>query len=127
MVANLRTPTAGYTIGECARRSGFTMDTLRYYEKVGLIDDVVRTTTGQRRFTDGHLEWLGILKCLRDTGMPIEQMCRFAALVRSGEGTIAERIALLEDHQVAVAERIADLEAKKDHIAGKIDYYRSVS
>nr|WP_277605701.1 MerR family transcriptional regulator [Glycomyces sp. L485] len=117
----------GYSIGECARRSGFTMDTLRYYERVGLIDDVDRTKTGQRRFTDAHLEWLGTLKCLRDTGMPIEQMCRFAELVRAGDATVAERIRLLEDHKHAVDERIADFEAKRRYIIGKIDYYKSVS
>ncbi len=118
--------TAGrYPIGECARRSGFSMDTLRYYERIGLIDGIERTRTGQRRFTDAHLAWLGTLKCLRDTGMPIEQMCRFADLVRQGESTTAERIALLEAHKTAVDERIADFEAKRRYLVGKIDYYRS--
>jgi DNA-binding transcriptional MerR regulator len=102
------------------------MDTLRYYERIGLIDDVDRTPTGQRRFTDSHLEWLGTLKCLRDTGMPVEQMCRFARLVRDGDHTIADRIAILEAHRVAVDERMADLAAKRDYISGKIDYYRQV-
>ena len=120
-------PEAPYTIGECARRTGFTMDTLRYYERLGLIDGVVRTATGQRRFTDGHVAWLGTLKCLRDTGMPVERMCRFAELVRDGDHTTAERIRLLDDHRRAVDERIADFEAKRRHIIGKIDYYRSVS
>lgn len=115
-----------YTIGECARRSGFTMDTLRYYERIGLIDAVERTTTGQRRFSDEHLEWLGTLKCLRDTGMPVEQMCRFALLVREGDHTIDDRIAILEAHKVAVDERMADLAAKRDYISGKIEYYRGV-
>lgn len=119
-------PAATYTIGECARRSGFTMDTLRYYERIGLIDAVERTATGQRRFTDDHLEWLGTLKCLRDTGMPVEQMCRFAHLVREGDHTIDDRIALLEAHRIAVDERMADLTAKRDYISGKIAYYRSV-
>ncbi|WP_460544858.1 MerR family transcriptional regulator [Glycomyces halotolerans] len=125
MVAELASP-SGYSIGECARRSGFSMDTLRYYERVGLIDGVGRTRAGQRRFTDAHLEWLGTLKCLRDTGMPIEQMCRFAALVRAGDATIDERIELLESHKRAVDDRIADLEAKRRYIEGKIDYYRDV-
>lgn len=120
------TTAPAYTIGECARRSGFTMDTLRYYERLGLIDDVARTPTGQRRFSDEHLEWLGVLKCLRDTGMPVEQMCRFADLARSGDHTIDERIALLEDHRTAVDARMADLVAKRDYLLGKIDYYRSV-
>ncbi|WP_245712177.1 MerR family transcriptional regulator [Glycomyces sambucus] len=116
-----------YTIGECARRSGFTMDTLRYYERIGLIGDIARTATGQRRFNDEHLEWLGVLKCLRDTGMPVEQMHRFATLVRDGDHTIAERIALLEDHRTAVDARMADLVAKRDYLLGKIAYYKSVA
>jgi DNA-binding transcriptional MerR regulator len=124
VAANRTAPT--YTIGECARRSGFTMDTLRYYERIGLIDAVDRTPTGQRRFTDAHLEWLGTLKCLRDTGMPVEQMCRFARLVRDGDHTLDDRIALLEAHRVAVDERMADLVAKRDYLSGKIDYYRQI-
>jgi DNA-binding transcriptional MerR regulator len=124
VAANRTAPS--YTIGECARRSGFTMDTLRYYERIGLIDEVDRTPTGQRRFSDDHLEWLGTLKCLRDTGMPVEQMCRFARLVREGDHTIADRIAILEDHRVAVDARMADLAAKRDYISGKIAYYRGV-
>lgn len=116
-----------YTIGECARRSGFTMDTLRYYERIGLIGDIARTPTGQRRFTDDHLEWLGVLKCLRDTGMPVEQMHRFATLAREGDHTIPERIALLEAHKTAVDARMDDLAAKRDYLLGKIDYYRSVA
>lgn len=116
-----------YTIGECARRSGFTMDTLRYYERIGLIEDIARTPTGQRRFTDDHLEWLSVLKCLRDTGMPVEQMHRFATLARDGDHTIPERIAILQAHKLAVDARMDDLAAKRDYILGKIDYYQSVA
>lgn len=122
MAANDTAPT--YTIGECARRSGFTMDTLRYYERIGLIDAVDRTATGQRRFNDDDLAWLGTLKCLRDTGMPVEQMARFANLAREGDETIPERIAILEAHRLVVDERMIDLAAKRDYISGKIDYYR---
>jgi DNA-binding transcriptional MerR regulator len=118
---------ATYTIGECARRSGFTMDTLRYYERIGLIDDIDRTPTGQRRFTDDHLEWLSVLKCLRDTGMPVERMARFAALVREGDHTIPERIAILQAHKTAVDDSLTDLAAKRDYILSKIDYYQSVT
>jgi hypothetical protein len=53
-------------------------------------------------------------------------MCRFARLVRDGDHTIADRIAILEAHRVAVDERMADLAAKRDYISGKIDYYRQV-
>ena len=126
MATTNATSTDRYSISECAARSGFSQDTLRYYEKVGLIGPIGRTTTGQRRFTDSDLEWLGTLKCLRDTGMPIEQMCRFAELVRAGDHTIGDRILILEQHRQAVDDRIADFEAKRDYITGKIDHYKSV-
>jgi len=116
-----------YTIGECARRSGFTMDTLRYYERIGLIEHITRTPTGQRRFNDDHLEWLSVLKCLRDTGMPVEQMHRFATLARDGDHTVPERIALLQAHKTAVDARMDDLAAKRDYLLGKIDYYKSIA
>jgi DNA-binding transcriptional MerR regulator len=117
---------ARYSIGETARRCGLTMDTLRYYERLGLIGDVERSATGQRRYSDDQIGWIGTLKCLRDTGMPIEIMCRFAALARDGDHTVADRISLLEAHHEAVGEHIRDLEAKRDYIAGKIDYYKAL-
>ncbi|MGH8877796.1 MAG: MerR family transcriptional regulator [Stackebrandtia sp.] len=116
----------GYSIGEAARRSGFSMDTLRYYEKIGLLVDVDRSSTGQRRFTEDDLGWLGTLKCLRDTGMPVADMLDFAELVRAGDHTIPKRVSLLETHHARVAEHIADLRSKHDGIAAKIDWYRGV-
>jgi DNA-binding transcriptional MerR regulator len=59
--------------------SGFSLDTLRYYERVGLLYGIERTTGGQRVFSDDDLEWLSVLRCLRDTGMPIAAMRRYAS------------------------------------------------
>jgi DNA-binding transcriptional MerR regulator len=52
-----------------------------------------------RRFDDGDLDWLVVLRCLRDTGMPIAQMRRYAELARCGEATVAERLRLLTEHE----------------------------
>jgi DNA-binding transcriptional MerR regulator len=60
--------------GQAAEQSGFSLDTLRYYERIGLLDDIDRASSGHRRFREEDLEWLGVLRCLRDTGMPIAQM-----------------------------------------------------
>ena len=114
-----------YTPGEVADKTGFTLDTLRYYERIGLLDDIARTSGGRRMFTDDDISWLGILRCLRDTGMPIATMRRYADLSRD-EQTVAERVGLLEEHDLEVGRRIAELQAQREHIRAKIRYYRSL-
>jgi len=115
-----------YTPGQVAERTGFSLDTLRYYERIGLLEPVARNAAGQRRFTEEDLGWLDLIRCLRDTGMPIAEMLRFAELTRTGEHTIAERIALLEAHDRKVEEQIAALCEKQEAIKRKIAYYRGV-
>jgi DNA-binding transcriptional MerR regulator len=114
-----------YTPSATAEKSGFSLDTLRYYERIGLLYDIDRTPGGQRIFTDGDLEWLGVLRCLRDTGMPIAHMLRYAELCRDGDTTLAERQAVLEQHAVEVEQRIAELQAQQEHLRAKIAWYRS--
>lgn len=116
-----------YSPGQAAEQTGFRLDTLRYYERIGLLDAVARTPGGQRIFTDDDLSWLGLLRCLRDTGMPIARMQRYAELARGGDDTIAERLALLEEHDGAIQEQVAHLRAQQQHIREKIRWYRSVS
>lgn len=115
---------AVYTPGQVVEETGFSLDTLRYYERIGLLGNVGRNSAGQRRFTDGDVGWLGMIRCLRDTGMPIAEMLRFAELTRAGDHTIPERIRLLEAHDRQVEEQVADLRHKQGAIQRKIDYYK---
>ena len=115
-----------YSPGEVAEKTGFSIDTLRYYERIGLLAHVSRTANGRRAFTDDDVAWLGTLRCLRDTGMPIARMQRYARLTRE-EQTEAERLRLLEEHDAEVGRRIAELEAQREHIRGKIAYYRETA
>ncbi|PZG19692.1 MerR family transcriptional regulator [Nonomuraea terrae] len=115
-----------YTPAEVVEETGFTLDTLRYYEKIGLLEPVERNSSGQRRFSEEHLSWLGMVRCLRDTGMPIAQMLRFAELSRAGDHTIPDRIKLLEEHEQHVQAQIDNLAARRGYIRNKISYYRSV-
>ena len=115
-----------YSPGQVAEKTGFSLDTLRYYERIGLLEDVARSSAGQRRFTEDDLGWLGILRCLRETGMPIAQMLRYAELARGGDETLAERIALLEEHDQRVEEQMANLQAQREHLRAKIRWYRSI-
>ncbi|GGL21068.1 MerR family transcriptional regulator [Sphaerisporangium melleum] len=115
-----------YTPGQVAEETGFSIDTLRYYERIGLLERVERNSAGQRRFSEEDVGWLGMVRCLRDTGMPIAEMLRFAALVRDGEETIGDRITLLEAHDQEVEEQIALLRERQTAIRRKIQYYRDV-
>ncbi len=114
-----------YTPGEVAEKTGFSLDTLRYYEKIGLLDDIARNSGGRRVFSADDIAWLGILRCLRDTGMPIARMLRYAELARGGDETYAERIEVLEEHDREVEEKIAFLRTQQEHIREKIRWYRS--
>jgi DNA-binding transcriptional MerR regulator len=117
--------TTSLSPGQAADQSGFSLDTLRYYERIGLLCGISRAPSGHRRFDDDDLEWLGVLRCLRDTGMPIAHMRRYAELARQGEPTHAERLRLLTEHDREVGERVAVLQAQRQHLQEKIDWYRS--
>ncbi|SEG59966.1 DNA-binding transcriptional regulator, MerR family [Thermomonospora echinospora] len=116
-----------YSPAQASQRSGFSLDTLRYYEKIGLLAGVARDSAGRRRFSDDDLTWLRLLRCLRDTGMPIAEMLRYTELARAGEHTAAERRALLEEHDRRVAEQIDLLSRQREHIQWKIGIYRELT
>jgi DNA-binding transcriptional MerR regulator len=96
------------SIADAAESSGLSAHTLRYYEREGLLEPVSRNGSGHRRYREADLELIAFLVKLRATGMPIREVRRYAELIRAGEGTNAERLALLEAHRVAV---LAGLEA----------------
>jgi DNA-binding transcriptional MerR regulator len=121
----LETMSGSFSPSQAAEQSGFSPDTLRYYERIGLLDAIDRAPSGHRRFDDGDLEWLGVLRCLRDTGMPIAQMRRYAELARGGQATVAERMSQLTEHDAHVQEHIALLQAQRQHLQEKIDWYRT--
>lgn len=96
------------SIAEAAKASGLSAHTLRYYERAGLIESVSRNGSGHRRYRAGDLELIAFLARLRATGMPIRDVRRYVELIKSGEATNAERLALLEAHRNRV---LAGLEA----------------
>jgi DNA-binding transcriptional MerR regulator len=114
-----------YTPAEAATRSGFSLDTLRYYEREGILEPIARTAGGRRAYSDGDLAWLDLVRCLRDTGMPIAELKRYAELCQD-DATVPERIAMLEAHDATVRAQIVDLEAQRERIAHKLDYYRTL-
>ncbi len=111
-------------IGDFSRLTGLSPDTLRYYERIGLLDPIERASGGRRRYSGDGAAWVEFLTRLRATGMSIAQMRRFAELRRQGAETVRERRELLEAHRSGVAARRALLAANLDIIAAKIEHYR---
>jgi DNA-binding transcriptional MerR regulator len=117
---------AGFTIRTMAERCGMTAHTLRYYERVGLIQPVDRARNGHRRYSEADAAWLHFLHCMRDTNMPIREMQRYAAMRAMGQSTLEQRRKLLEDHRAVIAGKIAALERAQSLLTSKIASYRKI-
>jgi DNA-binding transcriptional MerR regulator len=114
----------GWTTREAAEKCGLTQYTLRWYERIGLLDRVERTADGRRRFSDGDLDWLILLSKLRATGMPVRDMLSYAELVRSGARE-QERVDLLRGHRERVRQALLDQKECLRLLDTKIDFYSS--
>ncbi|HVZ83254.1 MAG TPA: MerR family transcriptional regulator [Terracidiphilus sp.] len=117
---------AGYTIRSMAERCGMTAHTLRYYERVGLIQPVGRAHNGHRRYSDADEAWIHFLHCMRATSMPIREMQRYAELRELGDATSEQRRKILEDHQAAIAEQIVELQRAHALLTHKIANYKAI-
>jgi len=111
-----------WTISQAAEKCGLSQHTLRWYERIGLLGPVARDANGRRRFSDSDLDWLGLITKLRDTGMPVRDMQRYAELVRSGGGE-AERLELLRRHREEVRRALAAQRECLRLLNSKIDTY----
>lgn len=116
-------PSPSLSIGVLAKSTGRTVHTIRWYEAQGLMPGVVRDAAGRRRYTPQHVNWLDLMARLRLTGMSIAKMRRYAALVRQGKATLAERRALLQAHREEVLARIADWHQALELLDDKIGFY----
>ena len=114
-----------YSIGDVAEISGLTRDTLRWYERIGLMDYIGRDSSGQRGFSDRDLNWLHLIGCLRATGMSVADMVHYAELVRAGDATTPERLAMFRTTRAGVLERIDALQQTLGVLDRKIDMYES--
>jgi DNA-binding transcriptional MerR regulator len=111
------------TIGDVATRTGLSIDTLRFYERDGLMISPVPRRGGRRAYSDADVAWLQICRRLRESDMPLAEIRRFAALVREGPGNEAERLELLRRHEDRVRVRMAGLADALQVISGKVETY----
>ena len=112
-----------YSIQDVSKKTGLSAHTLRYYEKEGLIADVERSAGGFRQYTDEDLEALGLVCCLKNTGMSLQEILRFVELTRKGDQTLKERVELLREHRENVIRRIEEMQKYLDKVTWKLDYF----
>jgi DNA-binding transcriptional MerR regulator len=113
-----------YSIAEAAERLGLSTDTLRYYERDGLLVETPgRAPSGHRRYTDNDLGWITMITRLRSTGMPIRTVRAYAELCRQGDGNEAARLDLLYQHRDRVLAQLAQVTDHLGAINRKIGIY----
>ena len=112
-----------YTIRQASEKSGFSTHTLRYYEKEGILPSIRRDKNGNRFFNDEDIEWLSFVKCLKDTGMSVQNIKRYVQLFQEGEHTTTERKNMLIEHKQKIEAQIEDIKQFHEKITLKIEHY----
>ncbi len=112
-------------IAQVSEHSGLSTDTLRYYERVGLIPPVNRTDSGIREYDEMDLKRVDFIKCMRSAGLPIEVLIEYVGLAQQGDDTIAARKAILEEERARLAARIREMQKTLDLLDYKIDVYEN--
>ncbi|AZO94839.1 MerR family transcriptional regulator [Halocella sp. SP3-1] len=112
-------------IREFSQKTGLTTYTLRYYEKIGLLQPE-RDNANHRDYNENDLDWIDLLQKLKSTGMPLKDIKEFSNLVLTGDNTISQSIKILEKHQEKVIEQLTEFNDCLDKVNFKIKYYRGV-
>lgn len=112
------------TIKEVSEKFGISQDTLRYYERVGMIPHVTRTAGGIRNYQENDLGWVEMALCMRSAGLPIETMIEYVRLFQEGDETIPARLQLLLDQREALIEQKAQIDSTLKRLNYKISRYK---
>ena len=111
------------TIKEVSEKFGISQDTLRYYERVGLIPPVTRTQSGNRDYQESDLGWVENAVCMRNAGVPIEAVIEYVKLYQMGDTTFEARRQLLQEQYDALREQKEQIEATMKRLAYKVSRY----
>jgi MerR family transcriptional regulator, aldehyde-responsive regulator len=110
-------------IAEVSGKYGLSVDTLRYYERVGLIPPVHRNESGIRDYDELDLRRVDFIKCMRGAGLPMEVLIEYMGLVQQGDKTIEARKEILVEQRDLVAERLEEMQKTLERLNYKIDAY----
>ena len=111
------------TIKEVSEQYDISADTLRYYERIGLIPPVPRTQSGIRDYDEASCRWVNLMTCFRKAGVQIEALIEYVALFREGDHTEASRKAILVEQREQLVKRMAQMQESLDLLDHKIENY----
>lgn len=114
------------TITEVSKKFNLSQDTLRYYERIGLIPSVNRNKGGIRDYTDEDLKWVEFIKCMRSAGLPIEVLIEYVGLFQQGDETIEARKELFIEQRKQLITRMEDMKKTLERLDYKIAVYEQV-
>ncbi|HZK53309.1 MAG TPA: MerR family transcriptional regulator [Desulfosporosinus sp.] len=112
-----------YTISQVAEKFDLTAHTIRYYDKEGLLPFIERNKAGNRQFSDKDFDWLKLITCLKNTGMPIKQIKLYIQWCLQGDETLELRRQMYIDHRQEVLKQIDDLQKNLKSIDYKLEFY----
>lgn len=110
-------------ISEASERTGLSKDTLRYYERIGLLPAVPRQNGGIRDYQESDIARIDFIKCMRSAGLPVEVLIEYIALAQMGDQTVEERRAILQEQRKILATRLAELQSTLALLDYKIRAY----
>ena len=113
----------GYSIGQAAEKTGLSPHTLRYYEKEGLLPFLQKSASGLRVFSQNDLNWLAMIECLKETGMPIKGIKQYIDWFIEGDNTLPQRLDMFKLQEKKIKEQLMQLQKNLDKIRYKIKLY----
>ena len=114
------------TIAEVSRQYGLSPDTLRYYERIGLLPPVTRTAGGIRDYTPEDCRWVEFAKCMRGAGLQVEALVEYVALFQQGEASVEARKRILLEQREQLVARMQEMQETLERLNRKIDQYEQV-
>lgn len=110
-------------IAEVSKKYELSADTLRYYERIGLIPAVNRNKSGNRDYTEEDCRWVEFIKCMRSAGLPIEVLIDYVTLFQQGDETIGARKEILTEQRKRLIEKMEDMKKTIERLDYKIERY----
>lgn len=114
------------TISEVSKKYDISTDTLRYYERIGLLPPVPRTKSGLRDYDENSCKSVEFIKCMRNAGLPIEALIEYMTLFKEGDSTAEARMAILIEQREALINRIEEMQSTLSRLGKKIEMYKGM-
>lgn len=112
------------TIKEVSEKYNISSDTLRYYERIGMIPEVTRTASGIRDYQESDLSWVELVICMRKAGVSVESLIEYVKMCMQGDTTFSARLHLLQEEKEKLEEQRSQLETAMKRLDYKISRYQ---